>query len=35
MMHPSELEDADWVPPWRLKENFRKCLKTGAFRNEV
>jgi hypothetical protein len=34
-MHPSELEDADWMPTSRLGENLRKCLKTEAFRNGV
>jgi hypothetical protein len=27
MMHPSKLEDADWMPPRRLKEDFGKYLK--------
>jgi hypothetical protein len=35
MMHPSEVEDADWMPPCRLQENSRKYLKTEVFRNGV
>jgi hypothetical protein len=33
-MHPSGLEDADWMPRRRPEENFGKYLKTRQFRNE-
>jgi hypothetical protein len=35
MMHPSELQDADWMPPRRPRQNFRKCLKQKRLEMEL
>jgi hypothetical protein len=33
-MHPSGLEDADWMPLRRPEKNFGKCLRKGGLEME-